>query len=140
MHAHMKDDFKMIYTSYFGKFSALREMSGIACVSIAGKTPEWFSGAKYKQLAPKYDWWQEWHLMFAGKLNSPESIEWYTNKYYATVLRDFDPLKTAQDIKDLSRWNVPVLMCYEKPGDFCHRSIVRKWLNDHRIECKEIEV
>ena len=34
---------------------------------------------EYKKLAPKYNWWKEWH-------NNQLSNEWYIKKYYETVL------------------------------------------------------
>ena len=46
----------MIYTSYFSKLSKLGERfpEGFSTVSIAGKSPSWYKGAKCKLLAPKY--------------------------------------------------------------------------------------
>ena len=129
----------MIYTSYFGNIKNLQSRPGLEFISIAGKTPDWFTGAKLSLLAPKHDWWKEWHEKFADDLGSKESVAWYSDKYWKTVLRDLDPLETAQLIKDTVGWNMPVLLCYETPEKFCHRHLVRKWLNDHRIECKEIE-
>lgn len=31
-----------------------------------------------------------------------------------------------------------VLLCYEKPGDFCHRHLVSQWLNENGIRCSEL--
>ena len=32
-----------------------------------------------------------------------------------------------------------VLLCYERPTDFCHRHLVSAWFREHGIECKEYE-
>ena len=32
------------------------------------------------------------------------------------------------------------LMCYEKSGSFCHRTIVAEWLRNNGIEIKELVV
>ena len=41
-----------IYTSYFGNVKKILKTFPDAClVSIAGKTPDWFTGLKYKKLA-----------------------------------------------------------------------------------------
>ncbi len=33
----------------------------------------------------------------------------------------------------------PVLLCYEKSGEFCHRHLVAKWLEENlKIEIKEV--
>ena len=29
------------------------------------------------------------------------------------------------------------LVCYEKPGDFCHRHLVADWLNEAGYQCEE---
>ncbi len=31
-----------------------------------------------------------------------------------------------------------ILICYEKPEDFCHRHLIAKWLNDNDYETKEL--
>ena len=46
----------MIYTSYFGNIKKLQSRPGLEFISIAGKTPDWFTGAKLSLLAPKHDW------------------------------------------------------------------------------------
>lgn len=43
----------MLYTTYFAKLRTLPP--DITPVSICGKTPEWYTGAQYKKLAPKWD-------------------------------------------------------------------------------------
>lgn len=48
----------MLYTTYFAKLRTLPP--DITPVSICGKTPEWYTGAQYKKLAPKWDFFQEW--------------------------------------------------------------------------------
>lgn len=47
----------MLYTTYFAKLRTLPP--DITPVSICGKTSEWYTGAQYKKLAPKWDFFQE---------------------------------------------------------------------------------
>lgn len=141
-----------IYTSYFGNIKKLQAtFPTTKFVSIAGYAPEGFADSKqtfeYKKLAPKYVWWKEWHDKFIEDLQSPESIEFYTNKYYETVLSKLSISEVIEDLKTISYSTDPMkigdgcsvcLVCYETPNKFCHRHIVAKWLQDNGIDCKEI--
>ena len=132
----MKDD--MIYTSYFGNIEKiLASIPDAGFVSIAGKTPDWFKGQKFKPLMPHYSWWKEWHSKFEGMLDSSESKDWYSKMYSKTVLDQLDPLDTARDLKDLVGWKPTFILCYETPEKFCHRHLVASWLNGARVQCEE---
>lgn len=128
-----------IFTSYFSNIpEVLEECPDAFFVSIAGKTPEWFTGAKYCKLAPKASWWNEWHSKFSEHLDSDESTEWYREKYIGTVLDMTCPGIVVKDLMDISNnAKTVVLLCYERPEHFCHRQIVAFWLDIHGIECKE---
>ena len=128
-----------VFTSYFSNIpEVLKECPDAFFVSIAGKTPEWFTGAKYCKLAPKASWWNEWHNKFSEQLDSDESIAWYTDMYTITVLDALRPDIVIKDLASISNnAKTVVLLCYEKPEHFCHRQIVEVWLNACGIECKE---
>jgi len=130
---------KRLYTSYFGNVKKILKTFPDAClVSIAGKTPDWFKGIKYKKLAPHYDWWNEWHSKFENNLESFESREWYIDKYYETVLDKLNARGVVNELCSLAGDSSNVfLLCYEKPKKFCHRHTVEYWLNIHRIDCEE---
>lgn len=128
----------MIYTSYFGNIKkVLAAVPDAGLVSIAGKTPNWFTGERFISLMPHWLWWKEWHEKFISDLESDESKKWYTAKYKETVLRQLDPHVVARQLKDLVQWKPTFILCYETPEKFCHRHIVAKWLNDARIDCEE---
>lgn len=108
-------------TSYFGKSSGHPR-----AVSISGKAPEDFHGREYKQLAPKY-----W---FFKKYKLDGDAEFYTAQYQAEVLDLLDPKEVLRDLGEDA-----VLLCYEKPGQFCHRRLVAEWLEEKLgIEVKEL--
>ena len=109
----------MIYTGYFAKTKEYEEQ-GLVPVAIAGKVPEWFDGARYPLLAPKYAWWKEWH---DNKLSNQQFIE----KYYETVLNTLNPTVVLEDLQRFGK--DIVLLCYETPEKFCHRHLVAEWLN-----------
>ena len=133
----------MIYTSYFAKLKSLPE--NIIPISICGKAPDWYKGLQYKKLAPKYDFFMEW------KKN-------HDNDYYIKCFNEqvLDKLNVDDVIKELDSLLIDaatsldytgdlmlvpqiVLVCYEKPGDFCHRHLVAGWLNENGFRCKEWE-
>ena len=116
----------IVYTSYFGNIKRLQKGGNINFISIAGKTPEWFTGKKCSKLAPKYYWWKEWK-------NKNLSEEWYTEQYYNTVLNNINLSELLEELGEN-----PILLCYETPEKFCHRHIVAAWLKSQGIQCFEI--
>lgn len=114
-------------TSYFSKAKELEESGEKNLVSIAGKSPEWYSGNKYGKLAPKYEWWRQWH---DGNLTNDE----YTTLYRETVLDQLNPQEVADELGDNA-----ILLCWEAPGKFCHRHIVAEWLNRNGIKTEEVD-
>ena len=129
-----------IYTSYFAKVKQLQESGFSNLVCVAGYAPKFFydtpNARFYPDLAPKRCWWRVWHDKFKDNLNSTESIEWYTNIYCDTVLSKLNPEKVVEDLGDNA-----VMLCYEKPGDFCHRHIIADWLHKNTgIEVKEVSL
>ena len=86
-------------------------------VSIAGRAPDSYAGREYKKLAPKKWFFKEY------KLDGDEKK--YIKYYYAEVLDKLDPKEVHRDLGEDA-----VLLCWEKPGKFCHRHIVAEWLRD----------
>ena len=117
-----------IYTSYF---SALRKLpETIVPISICGRAPEKFYGIQYKILAPKYGFFQEW------KQNHDNDA--YIREFYKQVLNPLSAKEIYRQLENLSGGMDVVLVCYERPGDFCHRHLVADWLSKELgIEVKE---
>lgn len=136
----------MIYTSYFGRGRA-KDNDGwrenVIPVAICAKPPKGFTGKWYKKLAPPYDLLMEWK-------RDPNNDDYFGLKrkaYYDAVLNNLDIRAVLRDLQRfypgctmplwLSKRDHIVLLCYEKPGDFCHRHFVAQWLNDNGIKCEE---
>lgn len=132
----------MIYTTYFAHLKILPE--NIFPVSICAKAPNWYTGAQYKKLAPKYRFFMEW------KQNHDNN--YYISHFKSEVLNTLTPatvlnelqLKLPENVR--AKMDTPVqinkdwhiaLVCYEKPQDFCHRHLVADWLQSNGVECKE---
>lgn len=138
----------MIYTSYFDNLKNLPD--NITPISICGKVPDWYTGLQYKKLAPKKKFFDEW-------LENKDN-EFYEKCYNEQVLKHLDPVdivtelyqmlpyeyKEIIEMTNCLPWANPhvniALICYEKPDEFCHRKLVRFWLNQSPIiYCKEWE-
>jgi len=100
-------------------------------VSIAGRAPSSYKGLEYKILAPKY-----W---FFKKYKDPNDTNFmnkgfYIRNYYAEVLDKLDPKEVYEELGEDA-----ILLCWEEPGEFCHRHLVAEWLMKHLgIEIKEL--
>lgn len=115
-------------TSYFANLKNVPNP-----LSISGKAPHWYSGPQFKVLAPK------WAFFSAYKKGEIDAIG-YTERYNAEVLAPLDPEEIAERIVELAGPNA-TLLCYEKPGDFCHRRLVAAWLDERlKIKVPELEV
>lgn len=139
----------MIYTSYFGKVKKIPEY--MVPVSIAASTPKWFvnSGGKaFHTLAPRFS------LVMDYKNKEIDTSE-YTEKY-SKQLADLDPKEIVDELTDIFKFaheGLPtgvsvasnpdasvVLLCYEKPEDFCHRKLVADWLTENGFLCEELRL
>ena len=122
-----------MYTGYFAKLKSYEE-AGLVPVSIALKTPDWYHGAQYKKLAPKWSFFSEW------KNGSHKGdIDYYMQHFKTEVLDNLDPEQVVKELEGftgVSRDKI-ILICYEKPGDFCHRHLVSMWLTVNHISCFE---
>lgn len=109
--------YKTIYTGYFAK-TKIYEQDGLQPVSIAGKTPGFFKGPKFPSLAPEYKMFSDWKK---GKISDMEYTKIFTKR-----LNELDKEAIKRFINSFDK--PVVLLCYEKPGDFCHRHIVADWI------------
>ena len=135
----------MIYTSFFDNLNSIN--SDIIPISIAGGPPEWYEGLEYKKLAPKLSFFKVWE--------QTKDNEYYIDNYNKLILDKLDIESVINDIYnklsdtyknklhkenrtilDSKEVNI-VLLCYEKPNEFCHRHLVRNWFNQHNIKVEE---
>lgn len=113
-----------IYTYYYSRAKDLPE--NILPISIAGWAPKGWTGEEYKVLAPKWSFFKEY------KETGDE--ERYTEQFTRLVLGAITREKVIQDLHSiLAKYpgkDSVALLCYEKPGSFCHRHIVAEWLGE----------
>lgn len=123
-----------IYTSYFGNRNLDKDLVPIA---ICLYPPKGFQGLLYQKIAPNYEILKDWK---DGRKDD-EAKGAYERAYKRKILRRLNPLEVFSDLEKLSNGKDIVLLCYEKPNDFCHRHIFAKWMNlslDKELEIKEI--
>lgn len=110
----------MIYTGYFAKVKQY-ENAGLTTVSISGKAPDFYKGPEYKALAPRWQMFNDWKK---GKIDNFGYTELF-NQHLETL--DKESVRRALE----SFGENVILLCYEKPGDFCHRHLVADWLENN---------
>lgn len=119
----------MIYTSYFRNIKKL-ESDGIIPIAICGGIPEGYKGRWYKKVAPSWSIYSEYK-------DSGDSKR-YTERFLKEILAKRNVEQVFQDLYNLAdETSNFAMICYEKPGDFCHRHLVADWFRDYGIECKE---
>jgi hypothetical protein len=103
-------------TSYFGNKAATSKPNA---VSIARWPPRWWgSRLRYIALAPSTD------LLNRSKAGLPWAE--YVKEYKRDVLCKLDPQKVYTDLSSDA-----ILLCWERPGEDCHRRLVAEWIEKH---------
>lgn len=106
-----------MYTSYFANLKNI----DTPYVSISGKSPDWYTGPEFKVLAPKWSFFKDWK---DGLIDN----DGYIDQYYDLVLNKLNVHSIYEHLTETYGENC-TLLCYEKPGDFCHRHLVAEWFN-----------
>ena len=81
-----------------------------------------FVGKALPKLAPKKVFWNIFHDNI-GKIPEEENIKYYIREYYKQVLSKVDIEDLLKDEKD------PILLCFERKQDFCHRHVLAEFIN-----------
>ena len=135
----------MIYTSYFAKMNKLP--GNVIPIAISLTVPKDITCLRCKMLAP------------SGALlkcyKTEENVEAYTKSYTSSVLDKLTVKSVLNTLYQMLPANVLMrydldpdtwymstdisvcLMCWERPDKFCHRQLVRDWLNANNIPCME---
>lgn len=107
-----------IFTSYFGNSRKLNE-AGVMIICVAIGKPRFLNVPQMLNVCPT-------RYMVSGPCSHEEYI-----RLYDRILAGQDANKVVEQIVSLSRGRDVALCCYEKPGDFCHRHILAKWLTEN---------
>ena len=125
-----------MYTGYFAKLKTY-EQNVLITVAICGGIPTWHKGLWYKKLAPKWAFFNEWKNGIEHKGDN----DYYIQHFNDEVLKDKTCRQVLADLQKLTGvkndFSKIILLCYEKPGDFCHRHLVADWLTKSGVNCIE---
>lgn len=105
-----------IYTSYFGNMKRL-SAAGIMPIGIARWKPRFYNGVNMFSVAPT-------RYMLSDACGQEEYI-----KLYNEILRSRGAQNILNEIESIAKGRNVALLCYEKPGDFCHRHLLADFLN-----------
>ena len=108
-------------TSYY----AIISHSNPGAISISLKPPRGTRYKHYPALAPPG------HLVSAYKHNGSIDEAGYRLQY-SKILKALDPLLVWNVLHHIAgEGNEPILLCYERRGEFCHRRLVAEWFEAH---------
>jgi hypothetical protein len=118
-----------VYTSYYGKLRLI-DTKIYEPIAISLTVPNSVSLINCRKLNP-----------------NPEDFHRYKQTGNWSVFREAYQTKldrySQRDIEDsliyLSKGKIPVLLCWEKECECCHRSIIAEWLNKVGIQCEELK-
>lgn len=104
---------KQLFTSNYS-----RKGRDPKAVSISAKAPHYFFGRWYMHLAPS------WEMINGIKYGGWTEAD-YTKAYLDLIIKErgLTPERVVDELADGS-----ILLCYEKPSDFCHRHIAAEWI------------
>lgn len=143
------------YTSYYANLKNIPKT--YLCLGISYICPEWlreyndehpnFLFIKNKCLAPSQE------LLFDIKNNKISEEEYksrYIHELFGNIINKMGYIDIPQFFKEMSnnietgcevQYEGIVFLCYEKPGMFCHRHLLRRLLNFiYKIPCKEFGI
>lgn len=108
----------MIYTSYFGNYKNLPKDAAVVGISLY--PPKWWKGKNLYWLAPGVD-------DFDNYKSGVISQELFGRFYKKSIERiGADNIRGC--LEDLFPGQDIILLCWEVPGDFCHRRILGEYI------------
>lgn len=121
----------MIFTCNFANWRKIPVE--VTPISIANFPPRDWPHDTYPPFFPPKDLM---NLYKEGRVDSKLFRESYT----LHVLDKLNPSEVVLDLYTISSNNAVALLCYESYDKFCHRHIVRGWLQSFGFTCEEFKV
>ncbi len=107
-------------TSYFG----ITPKTAAGAIAISLYLPKGRKYPHYPRLAPTPELLKTYKSPSTAMLFDLE--RYYTDEFFGQLF-DLNPKTVWDELHQLANGAEPVLLCYEKPGEFCHRRLVAKW-------------
>lgn len=104
----------LLYTSNYA-----RQGENPLAMAISCSMPDWYEGSRCGGLAPN------WELVRGSKEGEISNQE-YAHRYLDLIEdRGWTPHRIVNEFESGT-----VFLCYEKPGDFCHRRVMALWVRE----------
>jgi len=121
-----------IYTGYFAQIKKYPHP-----ISIARFKPKWCNDIpEYLGLAPSEKLLKQYKILLEER---PNEISLAQNMYEVEFQCQLDQLgfyKILNWLENLANRDPEItLICYERPGNFCHRHLVAEYLAKHCADC-----
>lgn len=107
-------------TSYFG----ITPRTTPGAIAISLYLPKGRQYLHYPKLAPSQELLQNYRSPSACAVMN---VERYYIEEYNDQLFELNPQTVWDELCAIAGDAEPILLCYEKPGQFCHRRLVAKW-------------
>jgi hypothetical protein len=104
-----------IYTSYYAMTNRL-VAEGIQPIGVSRGVPKGFAYPGILRIAPTY-----------AMISKTFPTERYM-PMYKQILAKVDPRSILEQLDQLGGGADVAMLCWEKPGDFCHRHMIADWL------------
>ena len=89
-------------------------------VAISANMPPWYRGKVYPPLAPT---WEMVRNVNSGKISGTQ----YDIMYMDLIKhRKLNAFKVVEELGENA-----ILLCYESPGEHCHRRLAAAWIKEH---------
>jgi hypothetical protein len=124
----------MIYTA---SFKLLNKLNGYCQLAISCGVPKWYTGGRYKKLAPPHFMVMIQKEATQGELSEAD-IQLLSNTYCNEVLMNLDPHEVYSELQEISGGNPVVLLSQETSDEFSIRIILSAWFNQAGIPCEEL--
>ncbi|MDR0580633.1 MAG: DUF488 domain-containing protein [Holosporaceae bacterium] len=115
----------MIYTSYFAFIPKLP--GNMLKISVSLYTPQW---ARIDGCFPYLNPTEQLLREAKSGAVSPEKA---MGKYCSEILGKLSPTKVYEELIEMQKGSNRehlALLCYEKPGEICHRRFIARWLEE----------
>lgn len=82
----------------------------------------------------------DWNTMVKPLKEGKISEKVYTKRYLDQLDSNKEEILKIVRCFDSTRFQgrATIMLCYCKRGNFCHRNILRQWLNENGVECQEL--
>lgn len=93
-----------------------------------------FKGKYIPELVPKRAFWDQ-YTRNIGRVPEELNTKFFIVEYYRQVLSKANILELLKGEKD------PILLCYEKEGEFCHRHVLAEYIElTYGVQVRDITI